>query len=475
MNTDYENRGQRINAENRLQKEEDWPRLVVPEFTNKNHERRYAGTGTQKQHTERPKSGYTTERTVKSKSGDKAKRTVRPKSGRTTSRAVRTKRMRADSTREILTKIKEAAAKSANLKTLAGFSENQSGKSILKKTKHIFLFPLVFIYFEILLRIFGGTGVLNHFIYPVLFGIAAGLFAACITTLFRKKVNRIITAVILFATGLLFIVECLIKDSFQVYMTFKSILSGAGGVMGEFRSELINSIVFGIPVILLFFLPGILYLIFGKKKLPTRRQKRPFSAMVLAGAAVFMLIASLTASIGSSKAQYKTQYDFNTATQYFGLMTSVRLDGKYALFGNKQGDTLGFETTSADTDKKVEEDKAEEAVPEKKEYGDNVSDLDFAALSESASDETIRNMHAYVNSQTPSKQNDYTGLFEGKNLIMICAEAFSDVVINKELTPTLYRLTHNGIYFSEYYQPTWGEVRQAVNILSLQALPRLMV
>lgn len=83
-------------------------------------------------------------------------------------------------------------------------------------------------------------------------------------------------------------------------------------------------------------------------------------------------------------------------------------------------------------------------------------DFDFAALAESETNQDIAALHTYVGSQTPSMENKYTGLFAGKNLILICAEAFSDAVIDPDLTPTLYRMTHNGFYFSEYYQPTWG-------------------
>ena len=53
-------------------------------------------------------------------------------------------------------------------------------------------------------------------------------------------------------------------------------------------------------------------------------------------------------------------------------------------------------------------------------------------------------------------ENEYTGIFEGKNVIFITAEAFSDEVISKELTPTLYRLATKGINFNNYYQPVWG-------------------
>ena len=65
-------------------------------------------------------------------------------------------------------------------------------------------------------------------------------------------------------------------------------------------------------------------------------------------------------------------------------------------------------------------------------------------------------VHNYVASLTPTKQNEYTGLFEGKNLIFITAEAFSAEVVDPELTPTLYRLLNNGMHFTDYYQPSWG-------------------
>jgi len=82
--------------------------------------------------------------------------------------------------------------------------------------------------------------------------------------------------------------------------------------------------------------------------------------------------------------------------------------------------------------------------------------LPLDEITANTSDKTLINMNEYVKSQKASNQNEYTGLFEGKNLILICAEAFSDAFIDPELTPTLYRLTHNGFYFSEFYQPYWG-------------------
>ena len=47
-------------------------------------------------------------------------------------------------------------------------------------------------------------------------------------------------------------------------------------------------------------------------------------------------------------------------------------------------------------------------------------------------------MDNYVASLQPSSKNKYTGIFEGKNLIFITAEAFSEELIDPELIlPTI--------------------------------------
>ena len=66
-------------------------------------------------------------------------------------------------------------------------------------------------------------------------------------------------------------------------------------------------------------------------------------------------------------------------------------------------------------------------------------DIDFESLM--ASDQgNLLAMDQYFAAQIPTRQNEYTGLFEGKNLILITAEAFSSAVVDPERTPTLYRL-----------------------------------
>ncbi len=63
---------------------------------------------------------------------------------------------------------------------------------------------------------------------------------------------------------------------------------------------------------------------------------------------------------------------------------------------------------------------------------------------------TINN---YLLNDTPTKQNEYTGLFKGKNLIYIIAESFHSIGVSKDLTPTLYSLINDGFTFNNFYVP----------------------
>ena len=62
--------------------------------------------------------------------------------------------------------------------------------------------------------------------------------------------------------------------------------------------------------------------------------------------------------------------------------------------------------------------------------------------------------------QRPEKQeNEMTGLFAGKNVVLVLMESMDDWMITPEDTPTLYRLMHEGINFTEFYTPGYGTAR----------------
>ena len=50
--------------------------------------------------------------------------------------------------------------------------------------------------------------------------------------------------------------------------------------------------------------------------------------------------------------------------------------------------------------------------------GPNVMDIDFDALIANETDSTLKDMHEYFRDRTPTEKNQYTGMFQGKNLLL---------------------------------------------------------
>ncbi len=82
-------------------------------------------------------------------------------------------------------------------------------------------------------------------------------------------------------------------------------------------------------------------------------------------------------------------------------------------------------------------------------------DVDFDTLIAGTGNEDEKDVHRYFSQLDPTQENAYTGMFEGYNLIYITAESFSDVVIDKHRTPTLYRMQQEGFQFRNFYTPSW--------------------
>lgn len=85
----------------------------------------------------------------------------------------------------------------------------------------------------------------------------------------------------------------------------------------------------------------------------------------------------------------------------------------------------------------------------------NVTNIDFDKISKNTKDKDVKKLTNYLKNTKPTEKNDYTGMFEGKNLIFITAESFNFNIIDKKLTPTLYKLKNEGISFTNFYTPIY--------------------
>ena len=133
---------------------------------------------------------------------------------------------------------------------------------------------------------------------------------------------------------------------------------------------------------------------------------------------------------------YRSSAQTKASVNRLGMMTTMRLELFQMLFPNEDP-----------------KEKVLVPIPDQKmeiEYP-NTMNIDFSTLMNYEEDERIGQLNKYFSTIRGSNKNEYTGMFEGYNLIEICAESYSPILVTEELTPTLYKLTHEGIVFNNYY------------------------
>lgn len=332
----------------------------------------------------------------------------------------------------------------------------------MKKKINIFYWWVFWILFlEYIYRIFIIKDFfnINTLIVTVFSFIYITLFSF-VTNVFCEKANKIITVFLTIIITFFTLAQIVYYNFYNSIFSFYSLTTGTGQVL-HFWSMIVEVIVRIWYVFALILIPVILFIIFNNKTFEYKRNK---------GIILYTFIIGLIVSVLSSyvlikkydKGQlyslnnliYKTHAPMLTINKT-GLLTMEVID-IYRYF-------FGFEENF---DIKKDEVKN---VSKKIEY--NKLDIDFDKLIEESNDETIKSMHEYFSSLTPSEKNKYTGMFKGKNLIFITAEAFDTIAIDENITPTLYKIANNGFIFNNYYQPLYpvstsdGEYMNVISLI----------
>lgn len=141
--------------------------------------------------------------------------------------------------------------------------------------------------------------------------------------------------------------------------------------------------------------------------------------------------------------------------QNFGMLTQNQLELRRVLFGItpedqslRKGQALHLYRPASEP---VEVESAEYLSAD---Y--HILDIDFDRLIAEETDEDLLQMHTYFSQQVPTAKNEWTGYFQGKNLIWIVAEGFCTLAMDPERTPVLYEMAHSGFVFDHFYTPLWG-------------------
>ena len=322
-------------------------------------------------------------------------------------------------------------------------------------------FILTFAYIETVFHIteFKNVSVL----FPVLFALPFGILAGTVCNLFPEKVARVLRYVISVAVMVWFCVQIVYFHSFQAFLSM-SLLGMGDDVFTNFFKTIMLAIWECMIPILLIFLPLVALFLLHKRMSSKRRfnwKKSLIStiALVLSSVLVLLLLPLGGKGDHSAYANFHNNWVLDLSIEKLGVMTTTGLDVKYLFTGELLQDVAPEDdldvpilvTLPEDVDATEPEESTSATEPAPEDVYNIIPGLDFAAMAEAETSSKTKKIYQYLAGLEPTKKNQYTGMFEGYNLILITAESFSTMGIHQELTPTLYKLANSGFNFTNYY------------------------
>ena len=263
---------------------------------------------------------------------------------------------------------------------------------------------------------------------------------------------------------------------YHLFKTFLSIFSLTKMVMvaKSFGEMAVGNVLASWFPILAMCVPTILSIVLRTRLIPDRdggvpQEGHPLLRWAAMAAAAQLISMGLVLLCGGGTLSLRYIY-YRAATpelevQNFGVFTQTRLELSRVLFGIKPD--------SPDLSGEPAPDKAPpdleptlppdddpppggsvfrpETIP-----GYHTLPISFDALIDSEEDEGLKQAHQWFSQRIPAPENLWTGYFEGKNLIWIVAEGFSTLAMDPQRTPTLWKLSHQGFVFDNFYTPLWG-------------------
>ena len=315
--------------------------------------------------------------------------------------------------------------------------------------KNLLLFCLTGVYVELCLHlcVFGSMD--RYAGYPVLFGLLGGALCTLVVSSLPKVLRQITGLLLVAAQVMLAEVQLVYHCIFGDFMPVSQIGMG-GNVIVNFNSQLLYGIRQNLLKILLLLLPLVVVILcLALRRVQALRFRLRWKQAMASFAVLLALLLTVTGLmyVGRDKAfsAYRTFTNVNTSTdssyKKIGMLATTAQELRYMLFSGS-GSIMITPSSLNISD-----------VP--RTYSSNsynvIESIDFTALADSTDSDILKATDEYLSNATPTRKNNYTGLLKDYNLITICAESFCPWFISEELTPTLYKLSHTGILFENYY------------------------
>jgi lipoteichoic acid synthase len=319
---------------------------------------------------------------------------------------------------------------------------------VLKRNwRIVIIFMTSFVAFflvELLFRIMSNQPLFSFgFIRLLMFTTVSALIMSVLLSYLPEKLSNIGLLTVVWFFSIYSLAQLGFKNYLGNYFSWSIIKNTVGGVAG-YAGDFLKYLK---PSYFLIIVPAVLLTLMIISKLfviPKRKPHWPVWAatLILTVALHFVSVGSLylfnnKTALHKAYSLYDTPVLSELAITEIGLGTFMWRD-LTLVFKDVEDEII----VNPDPDIKPIDDKSRKTKTEL-----------WETLAAAETNSRIKKIDEYLLSKPVTPRNDYTGTFEGKNLIYVMVEAMDLVAIDEKLTPTLYRLTQEGWYFDNYYAP----------------------
>ena len=324
-----------------------------------------------------------------------------------------------------------------------------------------FLLLICFLLLEVIFHLVDGISIFNVASLRVLLGLnILALLFGYIFSFLPRILTKILNVIIVFIFTIYGIAELGFHNFLGVYASIST--NTQLGAVSSYIKDFLASFEWTFYFMLIPFILLLIYYIFIDKRVTLELPKRKLDSLVvfLKMVPIFLLVllgflycATLKAPFMQDKYQSTTAYDLfkkptnaSLIVRNFGFIGYGFLDIKEYFFPGESYSSIEIDPDDLDLENP---DDPEEVIS----YHTTINNTYWLDLINRESDEELNNLNKYFVSNTVTTTNEYTGMFEGKNLIVIMVESGNEIMLNSEYYPNIQRLVENGLHFTNNYSP----------------------
>ena len=321
--------------------------------------------------------------------------------------------------------------------------------------KNYVLLMVSFLIIEIIFRIIEQIPIIHYASSRIFLGLnILALFFGYLLSFLPKIIAKVGNILLVLIASIYSVLELGFHNFLGVYASIST--NTQLGAVTSYIKDFLGSFKWSYFLLFIPFILLVLYYILLDKKvnldLPKYKKtkivilKKLIPVVLLLSFSV-LYYGSLKVSFMQDKTEASSAYEIflkptnaSLAIRNFGILGYGLLDIKEYFFPGDVTHTIEIDPDSIQSEAKITVQSA-------------IDNDTWLGLIDEETDEELNTLNKYFISNEASTTNEYTGLLEGKNVIVIMVESGNDILLNEEYYPNIARLMKNGYTFINNYSP----------------------